>query len=65
MQLSPQLKLRDLEGALWQTALETIGTTEIESACALSLRAWMLVHRLADTGDVNAPPARRSEPDQR
>jgi hypothetical protein len=43
MELSPQLKLRDLEGALWQTALETIGTTEIESACALSLRAWIAI----------------------
>jgi hypothetical protein len=43
MQLSPQLKLRELEDAIWQTALETIGTTEIEPACALSLRAWITI----------------------
>jgi hypothetical protein len=40
MQASPHLKLKDLEDTLWQSALESIGTTEIDSACALSLRAW-------------------------
>src|SRR5438067_1598749 len=43
MQLSPQLKLRELEDVLWQTALENVGTTEMEATCARSLRAWIAV----------------------
>lgn len=31
------------EEALWQTALETIGTTEVDSTFALSLRAWITI----------------------
>jgi hypothetical protein len=36
-------KPRPLEEALWQTALEALGSAELQRTCALSLRAWIAV----------------------
>jgi hypothetical protein len=43
MNIPSYLKLRALEDALWQTALETVGRLEMHPACALSLRAWITI----------------------
>ena len=43
MQIPSYLKLRALEEALWETALETAGPLEIRPVCELPLRAWITV----------------------
>ncbi|MBV8140949.1 MAG: hypothetical protein JOZ60_02770 [Verrucomicrobia bacterium] len=37
------MNLKTLEARLWQTALETAGTLEIDPACAVSLRSWIAI----------------------
>ena len=43
MHIPSYLNERTLEEALWETALETAGTLEIQPGCALSLRAWITI----------------------
>jgi hypothetical protein len=43
MHISPDLKLRTLEDALWKTALDSVRPLEIQPACELLLRAWITV----------------------
>lgn len=43
MQIPSYLNLRALEDELLQTALQAVGTGEIERACELSLRAWIAI----------------------
>jgi len=43
MHISPDLKLKELEDALWQTARDAANPVEIRPSCALSLRAWIRI----------------------
>ena len=43
MHITSDLKPRELEDTLWQTALETVVPLEIHPAGALSLKAWITI----------------------
>jgi len=43
MHMSSYWNLRTLEDQLWQTVLESVGSVEIDRACALSLQAWIAI----------------------
>lgn len=43
MHMPSYWNLRTLEDQLWQTVLESVGSVEIDRACALSLQAWIAI----------------------
>jgi len=43
MHISSDLKLKELEDALWQTAQDAANPVEIRPSCVLSLRAWIRI----------------------